>query len=133
MRAEKVVVDLLKADAGVTALVGSRIHPGRLPQNTAFPAISYELVSGTEVPSVNAQAGGVLVRSRVQVNVLAKTYAETKSVHEAVRKALQFKRGDFGTVHVVSITRDGIGSDERDDDVGLFWQSVDYLLVHDEK
>lgn len=76
------------------------------------------------------------MRSRVQVSVLAKTYAEVKAAHEAVRKALLFKSGSIGTavgaVRVNSITRDAIGADERDDELGLYMQSVDYLLLHDE-
>lgn len=132
MRAESVIYTLLTGNAGVTALVGAKIYPGRLPQNTVMPAISYELVSGHEILPINAQAGGVLLRSRVQVTVLAKSYAETKAVHEAARKALLFQRGLIGAVRVISITRDLIGADERDDELGLYIQSVDYLLIHDE-
>lgn len=136
MRAESVIYTLLTGDTGVTALVGTKIYPGRLPQNTVMPAISYEMVSGNEILPINAQAGGVLVRSRVQVTVLAKTYAETKAVHEAARKALLFKSGSIstavGAVRVNAITRDSIGADERDDELGLYIQSVDYLLIHDE-
>lgn len=132
MRAESVIYALLTGNSGVTALVGTKVYPGRLPQNTVMPAISYELVSSNEILPINAQAGGVLLRSRVQVTVLAKSYAETKAVHEAVRKAVLFQRGLIGAVRVISITRDLIGADERDDELGLYMQSVDYLLIHDE-
>ena len=132
MRAESVIYALLTGNPGVTALVGTKVYPGRLPQNTVMPAISYELVSSNEILPINAQAGGVLLRSRVQVTVLAKSYAETKAVHEAARKALLFQRGLIGAVRVISITRDLIGADERDDELGLYMQSVDYLLIHDE-
>ena len=132
MRAESVVFSLLSGAAGVAALVGARIYPGRVPQNSAMPVISYELVSSIEILPVNAMAGGVLMRSRVGVTVLAKTYAEVKAVHEAARQALLFQRGNIGSVHVVSITRDLVGPDERDDELGLYMQGVDYLLIHDE-
>jgi hypothetical protein len=36
------------------------------------------------------------------------------------------------TVRVVGITRDLIGPDTRDDDLGLYIQHVDYMLIHDE-
>jgi len=132
MRAESVIYSLLTASTAVTALVSARIFPGRLPQNTVMPAISYELVSSSEVLPINAQAGGVLMRSRVSVAVLARTYSEVKAIHEAVRKAVLFQRGAFGTVWVVSITRDLIGPDTRDDSVGLYMQGVDYMLTHNE-
>lgn len=132
MRAEKVVYTLLTGSAAVTGLVGTKIYPGRIPQNTTMPAVSYELVSGVDIAPINAQAGGVLLRSRVQVNVLARTYAEVKDIQEAIRGALLFKSGLIAGVRVIGITRDLIGPDERDDELGLYMQGIDYLLIHDE-
>ncbi len=132
MRAESVVYQLISTDAAVTALVGSKVFPGRLPQNTVMPAVVYELIGSREILPINAQAGGVLLRSRVQVSVLAKSYAEVKTVHEAIRKALLFQRGLIAGVHVVSLTRELIGPDTREDALGLYMQGVDYLLIHDE-
>lgn len=132
MRAEKIVYTLLTGNAAVAALVGTKIFPGLVPQNTAMPAISYELVSGVEILPINAQAGGVIIRSRVQVSVLARTYTEVKTIHEAIRGALLFKSGLIAGVQVIGITRELIGADERDDLSGLYMQGVDFLLTHDE-
>lgn len=132
MRAEKVTYTLLSNDSGVAALIAGRIYPGRLPQNTAMPALSYELVSGVDVSPINAQAGGVLLRSRVQVTGFAKNYSELKALLEAVRKALLFQSGLIAGVRVIGITRELIGPDLREDDLGLYLQSVDYLITHDE-
>lgn len=132
MRAEQVVYTLLTGNAAVAALVGTKVYPGLIPQSTAMPAVSYELVSGVEILPINAQAGGVILRSRVQVSVLARTYAEVKIIQEAIRGALLFKSGLIAGVQVIAITRELIGSDERDDESGLYMQGVDYLLIHDE-
>ena len=132
MRAEKVVYTLLTGSSQVTALVGLKIYPGLIPQNTTMPALAYELVSGVDIAPINAQAGGVIMRSRVQISVLARTYAEVKTIQEAVRGALLFKSGLISDVQVLAITRELIGSDERDDESGLYMQAVDYLLTHDE-
>lgn len=132
MRAEKVIYTLLTGSAEVSALVGSKVYPGRIPQNTTMPAIAYELVSGVDIVPINAQAGGVILRSRVQVSVLARTYAQVKTIQEAIRGTLLFKSGLIAGVRVVGITRDLIGADERDDELGLYMQGVDYLLIHDE-
>ena len=40
MRAEKVVYTLLSSTAAVTALIDTKIYPGRIPQNTVMPAVS---------------------------------------------------------------------------------------------
>ena len=132
MRAERVVYDLLTGSEAVTALVGLKIYPGLIPQNTTMPAVSYELISSVDIPPINAQAGGVILRSRVQVSVLARTYAEVKTIQEAIRRALLFKSGLIAGVQVNAITRELIGSDERDDESGLYMQGVDFLLIHEE-
>ncbi len=132
MRAEKVVYDLLTGSEAVTALVGLKIYPGLIPQNTTMPAVSYELISSVDIPPINAQASGVILRSRVQVSVLARTYAEVKTIQEAIRRALLFKSGLIAGVQVNAITRELIGSDERDDESGLYMQGVDFLLIHEE-
>lgn len=132
MRAEKVIYTLLSGSDSVTGLVGTKIYPGRIPQNTTMPAVSYELVSGVDIAPINALAGGVLLRSRVQVNALARTYAEVKTIQEAIRGALLFKSGLIAGVRVIGITRELIGPDTRDDEIGLYLQGVDYLLTHDE-
>ena len=132
MRAEKVIYDLLTGSEAVTALVGLKIYPGLIPQNTTIPAVSYELISSVDIPPINAQAGGVILRSRVQVSALARTYAEVKTIQEAIRRALLFKSGLIAGVQVNAITRELIGSDERDDESGLYMQGVDFLLIHEE-
>jgi Protein of unknown function (DUF3168) len=132
MRAEKATYTLLSNDAGVAALIAGRIYPGRLPQNTTMPALSYELVSSVDIAPITALAGGVLLRSRVQITGLAKSYGELKALLEAARKALLFQSGLIAGVRVLGITRELIGPDLRDDDLGLYLQSVDYMVTHDE-
>ncbi len=132
MRAEKVVYTLLSGSPAVTALVANRVYPGRVPQNSAMPVISYQLVSSVEVLPINAAAGGTLLRSRVQVTVMARTYTEVKAVQEAVRQALLFQSGLIAGVRVNGIVRDLIGPDDIDLELGLYMQPVDYMLVHDE-
>lgn len=132
MRAEKVVYALLTGSQALTALVGSKIYPGLIPQNTPMPAVSYELISSVDIAPINAQAGGVVLRSRVQVSVLARTYAEVKAIQEAVREALLFRSGLIAGVQVIAITRELVGPDERDDEAALYMQGVDYMLTHDE-
>lgn len=132
MRAEKVVYTLLSQATAVTALVGNRIHPVRLPQNCQLPAAVYELVSSVDTPPIHAAAGGGITRSRVQVTVLARSYSQVKAVHEAMRKALLYQSGQIAGVQVNAVLRDVVGPDMRDDDTDQYLQSVDYLLLHDE-
>lgn len=130
MRAEAVINSLLLAATGVATVVGARIYPSRLPQNTTLPAIAYQVVSGTEITPIDAQAGYQLMRTRVQVTAMAKNYAEVKSAIEAVRLACLYKSGTIAGVKVLSITRDSVGPDLRDDELSIYIQSMDFIVLH---
>ena len=130
MRAEKVIYTLLSGDAGVATQVAARIYPSRLPQNTVMPALVYDFISGQEHPVIDASAGRQVLRSRVQVTAMGKNYADVKTLMEAVRVACLYKRGTIGGVTVISITRNGIGPDLRDDQLALYLQSTDYMVTH---
>ena len=130
MRAEQVIKALLSASSSVAAVVAARIYPSRLPQNTVMPALAFEYVSGMEMAPIDALAGQQLVRSRVQVNAMGKNYSEVKAAQEAVRLALLYRSGVIAGVTVLAITRDLIGADSRDDELALYMQSVDYMVLH---
>lgn len=134
MRAEKVIYALLAADSGVTSLLGSgqsmRVYPGRLPQNTNMPAVAYEVISGIELTPIDAQAGRQVMQTRVQVTAMAKNYGEVKAVLEAVRIACLYKSGVIAGVTVLSVTRDNVGADLRDDDLALYLQSIDFVVMY---
>lgn len=130
MRAEKVINSLISADAGVQAVVGTRIYPSRLPQNTTMPAIAYQVVSGTELTPIDAQAGYQIMRTRVQITAMGKNYVDVKNALEAVRLACLYKSGTIAGVKVISITRDIVGPDTRDDDLSIYIQSIDFVVMH---
>ena len=74
----------LSADAGISALVGTRIYPVQMPQTPTLPAISYGRISNT------AQFGTTNVReTRYQVDCWAASYASVQSVAMAVKAALE--------------------------------------------
>ena len=54
MRGEAVIASLLAASSTVVALAGTRIARTRLPQNSNYPALVYELVSEVPVPPITA-------------------------------------------------------------------------------
>jgi len=137
MRAEQVVYTLLAADAGVAAIVGTRIYPGALPQRTILPALVYSHVDTVDLEPIDAQAGGLIALGRIQVNALVNDdpsgvsgYAQLKALGEAVRAALSFASGSIAGVTVVSVLRDQALPDQRDDDVGVLFQSTDFIVTH---
>jgi len=77
----------LKNYADLTALVGTRIYPAKLPQNFTPPAITYSRISSSRYYSHSGPSG--LARPRFQLSCWAEHYGEAKQVAEQVRAALE--------------------------------------------
>ena len=103
------VVQLLKADTGVTALVPSpRIMAGVLPLGSALPSIAVTPVSGTDMQT-HDEPGQRFVTDRVQVTVLAASYPELEAVMSVVKRAGDAKRPDVSGIFNVVVRTDGQG------------------------
>jgi len=76
----------LLADAGVSALVGTRIYPSLASQNAAAPYVVLRRVSTVGKRGTGGPAG--LDRARIQIESYADTYGEAKSLAVAIRTAL---------------------------------------------
>lgn len=125
-----VLRSLLVGSAALTARVpAARIMAGLLPQGVALPAISLEEISAVPQPTIDAQAFA-LMRTRVQVNVLARSYAEQKELAALARTACEYARGLLAGVSVNSITLDSTGPDLRDDDAQIYQQPLDFVVIH---
>lgn len=68
----------LVGDAGVGALVGTRVYPNVLPEDVTLPAIAYRTVSAVRI-------GGRCVQRRVQIDMYALTYTEVKAGRDAIK------------------------------------------------
>jgi hypothetical protein len=86
---------ILRSDAGITALVASRIFPGTAPQTAAYPALAYRLTDREPQHRLEARGSAGLVRSRYRLYSGAKghpgassAYGDSKRLDEAVRLAL---------------------------------------------
>ena len=129
MSAEKVIYHLLSTDANLLKKVAKcRIHAGLIPLDAALPAIAYSLVSTVENTSMAMTE--LRLRSRIQITVAAKTYPEVKNVVDLVIAACNYKQGIFNSVKTDSVIRDVVGADFRDDDVGIFYSTVDFRIAH---
>jgi ribosome maturation protein Sdo1 len=129
MNPELIVAAMLNV-AGVTNLVGNRRAMGQLPQNTAFPALVYTIVDATPMPHLNYSVERQMARARIQINPIAKSIPEVKSILDAIRAAMDFKLQQvYATKTVISSRLELLGPIEKDDDLGVWTQSVDYMLM----
>lgn len=108
------LVAMAKADAGLTALIGSgdsaRIDPGFLPQNSAKPALTYRKVSDIPVSAMGNDTG--LSSARISFNLWATSYESLETLREAFRAAMRRKRGTYGGV----VVQDTFLENDFDDD-----------------
>lgn len=91
------LVQHLKDDGGVSALISDRIVPQIIESTTTLPAIAYQKVTG---PRSYSHSGAGLAFARVQLTFVAATPAASYGLAEAVRAALSGHRGDLGGVAV---------------------------------
>lgn len=97
---------ILANNAALIAVVpAARIKAGVLPLNTPLPAISVTLISGQQYNTLAQNQASYMVRHRVQVSVLAKTYESVKQIQRLVRMALPQTRdtiNGYGTDEIYS-------------------------------
>jgi hypothetical protein len=124
----ELIIAAMLNQTGITALVGNRRALGQLPQNSVFPAIVYQVIDGQPQPSLNYPVDD-LAMARIQINPLAVTLAEVKNIHAAVRAAIDFKHHQtFAGKKVMSCRFDSLGPIDRDEEMGIWTQSADYML-----
>jgi len=130
MSAELIVASLLN-NVAITNLVGTRRALGQLPQNSAYPALVYNLIDNIPRPNVAYQNGPQRTVARIQINPLAGSIAEVKSIHDAVRNVIDFTHHQtVAGKLVVSCRLDMIQSMEKDIDSNIWTQSADYILTY---
>jgi len=95
----------LKADATITAAVSGRVFPNVVPQGTAFPAISYNQVSGVRLSDVTDGPTGRAM-PRITINSWATKYLAARSLADAVRLRLNGVTGTIGSMTGVRVTLD---------------------------
>lgn len=134
MSSVDVVRALLMAHAPVRALVDARnIVLGTVPQRVELPAIGIREISRVEMSTVSLAQAAVLVRARVQVTVLAKSYDGQKALLQAAKLGPGAHTGEVVGIAVRSVTREQVGPDISDDDAGIFQQSRDFLVTYVEQ
>lgn len=117
MSVGKAIHARLKAHAGTTALVGTRIYPLRLPQDIGerkpapqYPAVRYQRIGAPRSHVMGADTGEVY--ANVQVDCYGLTYEDADALSVQVRAALSRWSGTAGGIVVDSVFL----NDERDVD-----------------
>lgn len=121
------VVNFLKADAGVSALVGSRVTPRRASVKSAYPLLIVHKISDAPIVS---QSGNVLESSRLQIDVVAQTDESNEQVQSAVRTRLHLFQGSFGGYYFESSFLEDAGDslEENFFEEDLLLSHMDFII-----
>jgi hypothetical protein len=77
---------VLSTAAGVTAIVGNRIYPDKLPQTPVYPAVVYQGIAGMRENDLKGYAG--LENPLMQVDAWATTKAGAAVLTDAIIAAV---------------------------------------------
>ena len=120
----------LTQNAGVAALVGTRVYPNVLPTPATMPAIQYERVDNLYEWSLAGPDG--YTDTRVQLTCHGITYSSAQAVRDAVRAALLGSTAVHGTDALIQIDLEG-GPDDYDPDTKRHMAIVDALIYTKEQ
>ncbi|MEI7584615.1 DUF3168 domain-containing protein [Runella sp.] len=126
----KIVYSILSSANAVTNIVGNRLNPVRIPQESAFPAISYNVVSIVANPTNSGHSRTEF--ARVQVNVYATSFADVVELASQVRVTMDNAATPetYNSSYVQRIEYDGENqtADDQAAFAGLYQISQDYLI-----
>lgn len=97
MTFEEALKTHLQSDTGIAALVGERIAPLPLPQDSVKPAISYQ-TAGDELQTDLDGLDGSMNKIRVQLDCWASSAAVASQLAELVRIRMQTASANFKAV-----------------------------------
>jgi hypothetical protein len=106
VKAVTALYNILSNNSALTAVVSTRINPLRIPEKSALPALAYQVVSNRGNMSKSSASKSDF--TRVQVMIVAKTYASAIEVGNLVRNAMEVATPNtFNGVKVQVIEYDG--------------------------
>lgn len=115
--------------AGLSALIGSRVYPRRLPEGVTLPAATYGLVDDVEPQAMGAGSG--VTTARVQFTAWADTFDVARDVAVQLRQAFRRWRGTVSGIEVQDSLPAG-RSEDHNPEAGLFWRHLDFLISYGE-
>nr|DAK95137.1 MAG TPA: tail component [Caudoviricetes sp.] len=95
---ETVLLRMLQEDAGLSALVGSKVFPLFIPSGNFLPCVTFQRIGGRPANTLSGASG--LEEIDLQIDVWARDYDEAKAIAKAVRAAMP-PSGDVFGAHLI--------------------------------
>lgn len=127
MTMEASLFSFLTGNAGIAALVGTRVYPGIIPQSGVQPCIVYNKSSRGRQQTFCSTSN--LMVTRLEIDCYADTYIQSVALANAVTAALQEFSGDMYGTDVPRIFLEN-EIDLSDIEPGLYRQSQTWAMWH---
>ena len=114
MTVETDFVTAIKANSTISGLVATRLYPVKVPDKTSYPAGAYTVISQNLIGSNGCY------QTRIQMDWYATGYSVIKTLTDATRALAEADN---------SYTFQ-INADVFLDEVGLYHQPIDIIIVH---
>ena len=104
MSLKDALYEQLKDNAGISALVGTRVYHSVAPESATRPFIVFQQIGGDHVHDMSGASG--LARRDIQIAYYADKPKDAEAGSEAIRNAIDGFNGTMGTI----VTADVSGS-----------------------
>lgn len=125
MTVEKDLVDYLESELSV----GTRVHPGKLPDAPVLPAVVYQWVSTLREVAYDGPIKPV--SSRLQLDAWATRYSEARALAGEISTALLGYSGMMGATFI-AVPRQDAEMDIFDDETGYYRVMSEFIIWHDD-
>lgn len=124
---ELAIRDLLLADSTITQTVGTRVHAVILPKDGTYPAITFQLISDTESPTMTSTGQQ---QTRLQIDCWATSYVQAKQLQEAARTLLGGCTGTLTDGTFIQCCQLENRIDFYEDSANVYRAMSDYILTY---
>ena len=126
------IVALALANPAIAALIVDRFTPDILDDPAAYPAASYSLISTVDTYTLDGPLS--LVQIRLQIDSWGATYAQAKSLAQALKALLNGYAGTLPNgVVVENIQRDGESGPRFDQTQRAYYVQTDWMIQYSEQ
>jgi hypothetical protein len=115
---------LILADSRFTDLAGTRLYPTILPDDPQLPAVTYQRITTVRTYSTTGPVS--LNRVRLQFDIWASTYSQTKQLQAALLTILE-DYSLYSDTSIDSIRLDTV-TDGYEHDARLYRVSMDFIV-----
>lgn len=120
----RAIYAMLTTDATISALVSNRIYPTNVPARVTMPYVVYSKTSA--VPTNDKDGPSVVDEEFYQVDVYSTTYDQAHAISDRIRSVIDGVSNTISGVAISQISFEGENDNAYQDDLGLFWVSLDF-------